>query len=59
MSNIRKKLPHGVTVKTLIGEGYQLTGGRELLQTLLMGGGRDNLPRVAAKPKELLLEHAA
>lgn len=37
MSNIRKKLPAGVAIKTQIGEGYEVTGGVETLRALCAG----------------------
>lgn len=47
MSNVRKRLPKGVTIKTHAGEGlYTLERGREILQALLDGSAE--LARSAA-----------
>lgn len=37
MSNIRKKLPNEIRVKTQIGEGYEITDGIETLRALVAG----------------------
>jgi len=37
MSNIRKKLPAAIRIKTNIGEGYEVAAGIELLRDLVAG----------------------
>lgn len=58
--NIRKKVPEGVTIITLVGEGYRMTEGREIMKPFLLGAKRDdNVWKRPSKSRRLSREKRA
>ncbi len=54
MSNIRKKLPAEIVIKTVVEEGYRMDKGKDRLLMILMGHGLDK-PAVPMLPAPIAL----